>query len=168
MFLRAMITGYDWTTETYELMYTDGPYLGDEQPDKQHHFAAQPNHPKAHFFVRNVSSAHIIVDLYDNYGSHLPIFLVGISLFQVFSFLHFCFVVDTDSNLTSTSPIAGHEWTWMRIVSDFPACSDLRPECNEIRKKANTSPVEPFNLILLMRLLVLLNLFLIHPYLWQS
>ena len=66
--------------------------------------------------------------VFDNYGSHLPLFLVGITLFQVLRFLLHCWFVEPDAPITASSPIAGPENTWMRVVSDHPDCEDLRSE----------------------------------------
>jgi membrane associated rhomboid family serine protease len=128
MYVRGKIIGYDYDSETYDLIYCDGPYMGDEIPDGQKYFEAPPEHPRVQIFLRKVPTANVIVDLYDNYGSSLPLFLVGISLLQILRFVSFCFFGDPEDAPTATSPIAGPEWTWYRTTSNFPECQDLRGE----------------------------------------
>ena len=104
MYLRGEISGYDMELEIYELVFKDGPYLGDDVADGQQNFQV-PLGGKV--LVKGVSSAFLIVDLYNNYGSHTPIFLVCICLVQIFCFVHFVHIAHPDVTVTSSSPNAG-------------------------------------------------------------
>jgi hypothetical protein len=101
MYLRGKIVSYDRETETYDLVYCDGPYMPHEEPDGHVAFK-MPALPDAHFYIRGVPSHCITVDMSDNYGecngrandeikngtsivSHIPSSLFY--HFRVFSFL---------------------------------------------------------------------------------
>ena len=114
MFMRAEIIAYDGESELYDLKYCDGPYLGDEEADGKENVDL-PH--KSEVFVRGVNGAFLIVDLYDNYGNNLPIFLLGISLLQIGRFVGYV-ATHPDETITASEPSAGPEWMWMRVVSE--------------------------------------------------
>lgn len=66
------------------------------------------------------------VDLYDNYGSHWPLFVVGISLVQMGCFAYWVGAKEGVGSLSAYSPVSGPEWAWLRLVSDFPSCESWK------------------------------------------
>jgi hypothetical protein len=123
MFLRARITAYDEAQGTYDLEYVDGPYLGNEVPDRTKALAVK-DHPEAVFTVRHVKSAFLSVDMSDNYGSHFPFFLLAVSALQCFCFFYYVFNVSS-APLTGTSPVGGpHDW-WMQVGKKKDAAVSL-------------------------------------------
>ena len=104
------------------------PYLADEDSDGTKNFKLPPTQKAAaaKFVLHGVKDTFVTVDLYDNYGSALPLFVLGISLLQTVAF--FKYVVDESSPVSSDAPIAGPEQWWMKVMSDFPGCDDLRLE----------------------------------------
>jgi len=128
MYARCKILGYDKTSETYKLQYQDGPYLAHENGDGTKLFRLPPDlAAKCHFQFKNVKASFMTVDMIDNYGSSLPVFILLTSLVQTLLFLLYL-SLHPEVPLTSSSPIAGPQSTWMRVVGTFPMCSDLRPE----------------------------------------
>lgn len=100
--------------------------MGDESPDG-HKGLAMKSHPDAKFTLHGVRPAYVSVDMADNYGSHYPIFLLAASFIQTFCFFYYVYQIQS-APLTSTSPVGGPNTWWMRVVDEFPDCSDLRPE----------------------------------------
>lgn len=110
--------------------YVDGPYRADETPDGAKLLSAVKTNKldKNTFMLRGVPKAQITVDLFDNYGSHWPIFVLLISAMQVGWFVYWVVAVEGISTLGMNTPVGGSVDWWLRIVSDFPACRDLSTE----------------------------------------
>lgn len=85
-----------------------------------------PAHSKTVFQIEGVKQSLITVDLYDNFGSHSPYFIILISLIQLGCFI--CWVIFKDSEFGLYKPISGPSWSWLRIMSDFPSCNSLKPD----------------------------------------
>lgn len=129
MYLRAKIKGFDMENQAYFFDYVDGPYLADEDADGSKHFKLPPSQQNAasnKFILRGVKDTFVTVDLYDNYGSALPFFVLGISLMQTAAFMKY--VIEENSEVTEEGPVAGPEVYWMKIMSEFPYCEDMRWE----------------------------------------
>jgi rhomboid-related protein 1/2/3 len=126
MYVVATIKSYDRNTGTYDLTYSSGPYLADENPNGIHLFKGPEDATSAEFHFKGVRPSVITVDLYDNFGSHEPYFILLISLLQTGCFAYW--VTMKDDNVGLYSPVSGPEWTWMRIMSDFPNCENLKTD----------------------------------------
>jgi membrane associated rhomboid family serine protease len=126
MYVRAKVIGYNIDEGTYKLRYQDGPYLAHEEGDGAKHFQVPPG-TKATIIFEGVKSTYLTVDLFDNYGSHLPIFIVFISIVQLLMFLSYL-MANPDKPVSASTPIAGPPGRWMRVVDVFPLCTDLRLE----------------------------------------
>lgn len=68
------------------------------------------------------------MDLFDNYGSHWPIFVVLISLIQLGYFVYYVVVVEGIDTLSAYTPVGGPQSMWLQLVSAFPDCESYRAE----------------------------------------
>lgn len=82
---------------------------------------------KSCFVLDGVKTSFLTVDMLDNYGSSLPVFIFLTSAVQLFMFVAYL-IAHPEQEVTASSPIAGPEFMWMRVVDKFPGCTDLRPE----------------------------------------
>jgi membrane associated rhomboid family serine protease len=119
MFLCAKIVRYDKQRGTYTLEYAHGPYLPDEYPDGTKALGYK-KHPDAVFVIENVQPDLVSVDMNNNYGSHTPRFIFGITVIQVAVFVYYVFYLGADQYE------AGPELWWMKTIDVFPKCGDLR------------------------------------------
>ena len=96
-----------------------GSYLPDEYPDGTKALGYK-KHPDAVFVIENVQPDLVSVDMNNNYGSHTPRFIFGITVIQVAVFVHYVFYLGADQYE------AGPELWWMKTIDVFPKCGDLR------------------------------------------
>jgi hypothetical protein len=68
------------------------------------------------------------VDLFDNYGSHWPIFVVLISLAQLGFFAYWVTMKEGLDTLSAYTPVGGPQSMWLQLVSAFPECESYRAE----------------------------------------
>lgn len=80
----------------------------------------------SHFFFLFLFNNKSTIDLYDNFGSHTPYFIILISLLQLGCFI--CWIIFKDSEFGLYKPISGPSWSWLRIMSDYPSCNSLKSD----------------------------------------
>ena len=104
--------------------YIDGPYCCDEEPNG----AVKLKMPTVQkFSLVGIPPTFISVDMDDNFRSDPPFFLLGISFIQILYFVLYVFT-QNGGVIEAHSPVAGPEGLWMKAISEFPECLDLRPE----------------------------------------
>mmetsp|Transcript_38735 Transcript_38735/g.50109 ORF Transcript_38735/g.50109 Transcript_38735/m.50109 type:complete len:910 (-) Transcript_38735:1923-4652(-) len=126
MYLVAKIVSYDRERGTYDLEYTSGPYVADENPTGRKLFNGPPGSTSV-FHIQNVKQSLISVDMYNNFGSHTPYFILLISLIQLVCFISYV-IFNNNVNFGLYQPVSGPEWSWLRIISDYPYCDSLQSD----------------------------------------
>jgi len=76
MYCNGRITSYDLETDNYTILYVNGPYEHDEQPDQN-----KRNFPRGTVFSF-VKRAHIIMDYSEAYRPHIPLTITLLTAIQ--------------------------------------------------------------------------------------
>ena len=119
MYFRGKLVAFHNVRKWYTVEYQDGPYLADESADGTILFKAPsrlvPKGGTVKFMANNVHQGHVTVDVYDNYTSHIPVFIILISIIQAGCFIYYVrYMMKDDEKLTNAAPIAGPDWMWMQ------------------------------------------------------
>ena len=103
----------------YTLRFLHGPYAAGEDPDFKDRLgvkkpAGATSKPK--YFIDRVKPEWISVDMSDQYGTELPLFIVGATTVQLIYFF---------ASTREQGPYGPPVW-WMKVIGTFPRCDDLR------------------------------------------
>jgi len=127
MYLRAKIKSFNPETKTYDLIYKDGPYLLEEQPDGTQRFHTNntnKKYAKATYQLTGVRETLLNVDCNSGDTEHFPYAIILLSAGQIGIMVWH--VYWNGPQESQYRPIAGPEYLFYRAIMEYPGCHDVR------------------------------------------